>query len=120
MEETVLRELNEKDFALIDEISTLYNINKEIVEKFYKEMLQKCQIKKKRESHRKAIIKILGPNNLSEQRIEKFCVSKGVPKLSETIYLFLNNTLEETADILGVENSTVTRRIQSFLSLSKD
>lgn len=75
--------------------------------------------KKKKNTNRQIIIDILGENNLSEESIEKFCVAKGVPKLAETIYLFLNNTLEETSEILDVDNSTITRRINSFIKASK-
>lgn len=64
---------------------------------------------------RKIIIEILGKDNLDEESIEKYCVEKGVPKLSETIYLFLNNTLEETSEILEVDMSTLNRRINKFI-----
>lgn len=83
---------------------------------YYRDYLDiKKPKKKKRNSNRQQIIKILGENNLDEESIERFCISKGIPKLSETIYLFLNNTLEETASILGVDNSTITRRIVHFI-----
>ena len=72
-------------------------------------------VKKKKNTNRKLIIEILGADKLDEESIEAYCVSKGMPKLSETIYLFLNNTLEETADILDVDTSTVTRRIKRFI-----
>lgn len=74
--------------------------------------------KKKRITSRQMIIRILGEENLDEESIEKFCVQKGAPYLSETIYLFLNNTLEDTADILGVVNSTIVRRINAFIRIS--
>ena len=73
--------------------------------------------KKKKNVNRQIIIEILGNDNLDEESIERYCVSKGIPKLSETIYLFLNNTLEETADILDVDNSTITRRIKRFIEV---
>ena len=75
--------------------------------------------KKKKNTNRQVIIDILGEDNLEEEQIEKFCVSRGIPRLSETIYLFLNNTLEDTADILGVEPSTITRRINNFIRTSR-
>ena len=71
--------------------------------------------KKKKNTNRNLIIEILGSDNLDEESIETYCISKGIPKLSETIYLFLNNTLEETADILDVDTSTITRRIKRFI-----
>lgn len=74
--------------------------------------------KKKKNTNRQLIVEILGKDNLDEENIEKYCISKGVPRLSETIYLFLNNTLEETSDILGVDISTITRRIKKFITIS--
>ena len=74
----------------------------------------------KKKSKRQIIIDILGKNNLDEESIEKFCISKGLVNLSETIYLFLNNKLEETADILEVDTSTLTRRINKFIKVCKD
>lgn len=74
--------------------------------------------KKKKNTNRQLIIEIMGKDNLDEESIERYCVSKGVPRLSETIYLFLNNTLEDTADILGIDLSTATRRIKKFIDIS--
>lgn len=75
--------------------------------------------KKKKNSNRKIIIDILGQDNLSEECIEMHCNKIGLINISETIYLFLNNTLEDTAEILGVDNSTITRRINKFIKESK-
>ena len=71
--------------------------------------------KKKKNTNRQAIIGILGEGHLDEEYITDYCVNKGIPQVSETIYLFLNNTLEETADILAIDPSTVTRRINLFI-----
>lgn len=79
----------------------------------------KNNCKTKKNSKRKQIIEILGINNLDEESIEKFCVSKSIPFLSETIYLFLNNKLEDVADILQVDMSTLNRRINKFINISK-
>jgi len=54
-----------------------------------------------------------------EEKIEALCNSKGLINLSETVYLFLNNTVEETADILEIDNKTVQRRINTFISKSR-
>lgn len=75
--------------------------------------------KKKKNTNRQAIINILGEDNLDEESIEAYCVKIGKPRLSETIYLFLNNTLEETAEILDVDLSTITRRINNFIKESR-
>lgn len=69
---------------------------------------------------RKEIIKILGVDRLDEDSIHKYCVSKGFPKLGETIYLFLNNTLEETSEILQVDMSTLSRRINKFIESANE
>lgn len=71
-------------------------------------------------SKRKKIISILGVDKLDEESIKKYCVSKGVPYLAKTIYLFLNETLEETSAILEVDISTLTRRINKFLETIND
>lgn len=75
--------------------------------------------KKKRNTNRNLIIEILGKDNLDEESIEKFCISKGLVNISETIYLFLNNKLEDVADILQVDMSTLNRRINKFINISK-
>jgi hypothetical protein len=74
----------------------------------------------KKKSKRQIIIDILGKENLDEESIEKFCISKGLVNISETIYLYLNNKLEETADILEIDTSTLTRRINKFIKVCKD
>lgn len=75
--------------------------------------------KKKKNTNRQIIIDILGENNLDEDSITNFCVSKAIPNVAETIYLFLNNTLEDTAEILDVDPSTITRRINLFIRESR-
>ena len=75
--------------------------------------------RKNLKTKRMKVIDILGDDNLDEESIEKYCVSIGYPDLSESVYLFINNKLEDTAEILGVDNSTITRRINKFLKASK-
>lgn len=71
----------------------------------------------KTKNKRKILIEIIGQMNTdNEEYIEKLCKEKGLSqKYSETIYLFLNNTIEETAQILEIDNKTVTRRIDKFI-----
>lgn len=107
-----------KSISLILVVCFTYFINK--VSYYVRDYLDiKYPSKKKKNTNRQEIIKILGEDNLDEESIENFCVSKGMPRLSETIYLFLNNTLEDTSDILGVEPSTITRRINNFIKQGK-
>jgi hypothetical protein len=75
--------------------------------------------KKKKNTNRQIIIDILGSNNLSEESIEEYCNKLGLINMSETIYLFLNNTLESTSEILDVNISTITRRINKFIRISR-
>lgn len=67
-------------------------------------------------SKKKRILAVVENN---ETKIEKFCKKLGIPELSETVYFFLNNTIEETADWLGISVSTVKRRINKFIQISK-
>lgn len=65
---------------------------------------------------RRQLIDIIGEQNINEDYIENLCIMHGLPnKYAETIYLYLNNTLEETALILDTDNSTITRRINRFI-----
>lgn len=51
-----------------------------------------------------------------EEYIEKLCLEIGLSeKYSETIFLYLNNTAEETASILEIDVKTVRRRIDKFI-----
>ena len=112
----------EKSISVILVIIFTYTINK--VSYYYRDYLDiknaknEKVAKKKKNTNRQLIIDILGANNLDEESIEKYCVSKGVPKLSETIYLFLNNTMEDVSDILEIDMSTITRRIKKFIDVS--
>ena len=119
----------EKSISLILVLMFTYIINK--VSYYYRDYLdiknnrkldenniETIKVKKKKNTNRQLIIDILGKDNLDEESIERYCISKGMTRMSETIYLFLNNTVEETADILGVDISTITRRIKRFLEIS--
>lgn len=50
------------------------------------------EIKKK--NKRKKILKVVSNN---EESIDNYCKEHGISSVSETIYLYLNNTIEETA-----------------------
>lgn len=80
---------------------------------YFLENNNKC----KRNTKREILLEIL-ENNINEEYIEEYCTKIGCPNLSETIYLFLNNTTEEVADILDVATRTVQRRIESFIKKS--
>lgn len=112
----------EKSISIILVIIFTYMINN--VSFYYRDYLDikntknEKVAKKKKNTNRQIIIDILGVNNLDEESIEKYCVSKGIPKLSETIYLFLNNTMEDVSEILEIDMSTITRRIKKFIDVS--
>ena len=67
---------------------------------------------------RDKLIKIIGKENIdNEEYICKLCNQLGFKdKYGETIYLYLHNTIEETASILEIDNSTITRRLIEFLN----
>lgn len=74
-------------------------------------------VKPKKNTNRKVLIDLLGKDNLDEESIEVITNQLGLhPKYSETIYLYLNNTIEEVSEILDIDNSTITRRIKTFIS----
>ena len=80
--------------------------------------IRKMIAKGKHNSKRKKLIEIIGEDNINEDYIEDLCTKKGLNyKYSETVYLYLTNTLEETALILDTNNSTVTRRLNRFIEL---
>ncbi len=69
-------------------------------------------IKKKLRDH---IIEILG-DRLSEEEIEKLCLQHGMnSKIAETVYLYLNNSKDEVADLLDIQGTTVIRRLKKFI-----
>lgn len=64
---------------------------------------------------RDQIIEILG-DRLSEEEIEKFCLQNGMnSKIAETVYLYLNNSKDEVADLLDIQGTTVIRRLKKFI-----
>lgn len=50
-----------------------------------------------------------------ERAIEKLCNKIAQNKLSETVYLYLNNTIEGVAEILDISPRTVNRRVDTFI-----
>lgn len=68
----------------------------------------------KTKTYRQRILAVV-PNN--EAKIEKLCKGFAISDLSETIYLYLNNTIEETSEILQISTVTINRRIKKFLKV---
>lgn len=65
--------------------------------------------------NRAKIIKHL-KGKISEEQIDRFCMKNEInPKIAETIYLYLNNPIEDVAEILDISEATVSKRVQSFL-----
>ncbi len=78
--------------------------------------LRKLISKSNHTSKRRQLIDIIGEDNLNEDYIEDLCIKHGLnEKYAETVYLYLTNTLEETALILDTNNSTITRRLNRFI-----
>lgn len=67
----------------------------------------------KAKNYRTRILAVV-PNN--EAKIEKLCKAFALRGIAETIYLYLNNTIEETAEILEIDSATVNRRVRKFLN----
>lgn len=118
--------LPNKNISLIATILMAYSIN--LASYIYKDWRDKKDLenakigkepKKGKDSKRQTIIEILGKNNLSEEKIEEFCVSIGCVNLSETIYLFLNNTVLDVSVILEIDRSTIFRRVDKFIEKAR-
>lgn len=64
---------------------------------------------------REQIIDILG-EDLSEEHINEICRVKDInPKVAETVYLYIDNSKDEVADILDIQGTTVIRRLKKFI-----
>lgn len=82
---------------------------------FVRKLVDKFKITKQKDK-RNTIIELVGKDNLTEEYIENLCSQYGLTtKYSETVYLYINNTLEETADLLGIDCRTVSRRLNTFI-----
>lgn len=82
---------------------------------FVRKLVDKFKITKQKDK-RNTIIELVGKDNLTEEYIENLCSQYGLTtKYSETVYLYINNTLEETADLLGIDCRTVSRRLNTFM-----
>jgi transposase-like protein len=57
------------------------------------------------------------PND--EKQIEKYCKQRALLNMSETIYLYLNNTIEVVSEILEIDRTTVLRRVNRFLETAE-
>lgn len=70
---------------------------------------------KKEKHNRDKIIEILN-SNTSQEHIFEYCRNKGLKQnIADSIDLFLNNTIQETSEILNVDISTIKRRINTFI-----
>lgn len=82
---------------------------------FVRKLVDKFKITKQKDK-RNTIIELVGKDNITEEYIENLCSQYGLTtKYSETVYLYINNTLEETADLLGIDCRTVSRRLNTFI-----
>lgn len=64
---------------------------------------------------REQVIEILG-EDLSEEHVDEICNHHGLhSKISETVFLYLNNSKDEVSDILDIQGTTVIRRIKRFI-----
>ena len=93
---------------VVEDYLEMYKLRKQEQEK------EKEIAKKKRQK----IIQILG-NDTSQDHIFEFCRNNGiVEKVANAVDLYLSTTLQEASEILGVDISTIKRRIDSFINKS--
>lgn len=63
-------------------------------------------------SRREKILKIVAND---EKEIENLCDKHCLNNYSEVIYLYLNNTIEETSEILNIPVRTINNKINKFI-----
>lgn len=69
--------------------------------------------------NRTKIVKILN-GEVSEEDIIEYCLENDLSlKIAETTFLYLNNKLEDVAEILDIDNSTVVRRVKQFIKSAR-
>lgn len=68
---------------------------------------------------RNEIIDIMKDNHIKhdEELLTLFCIEHGLRKeIAETVWLYLDNSKDATADILDVDGRTVIRRVNKFIA----
>ena len=90
-------------------LSYVLNIVQELIDN---QRVPKPFVKKKL---RDQVIDILG-DNLDEEYITNYCLHLGLnTKIAETVFLYLDNSKDDVADILDVQGTTVIRRVKKFI-----
>lgn len=90
-------------------LSYVLNIVQELIDN---QRVPKPFVKKKL---RDQVIDILG-DNLDEEYITNYCLHLGLnTKIAETVFLYLDNSKDDVADILDIQGTTVIRRVKKFI-----
>lgn len=90
-------------------LSYVLNIVQELIDN---QRVPKPFVKKKL---RDQVIDILG-YNLDEEYITNYCLHLGLnTKIAETVFLYLDNSKDDVADILDIQGTTVIRRVKKFI-----
>lgn len=90
-------------------LSYVLNIVQELIDN---QRVPKSFVKKKL---RDQVIDILG-DNLDEEYITNYCLHLGLnTKIAETVFLYLDNSKDDVADILDIQGTTVIRRVKKFI-----
>lgn len=90
-------------------LSYVLNIVQELIDN---QRIPKPFVKKKL---RDQVIDILG-DNLDEEYITNYCLHLGLnTKIAETVFLYLDNSKDDVADILDIQGTTVIRRVKKFI-----
>ena len=64
---------------------------------------------------REQVLNILN-GNIKEEEIENICIVNNINiEIAETVYLYLTNSKDKVSDILGIDPSTVIRRVKRFI-----
>lgn len=90
----------------------------------FQKLIKKEQVPSRYQKHQRyrsyiveTLQKNLGDDYLNEDLIIKYCISLGLTEpIAEVVYLYITNTKTETAELLGISDTTVVRRIKKFLT----
>ena len=90
-------------------LSYVLNCTQEIMDN---QKVPKPFVKKKL---REQILEILD-GHITEDEVYDFCTQRGIHlKVAETVFLYLDNSKDDVADILEIEGTTVIRRLKKFI-----
>lgn len=84
---------------------------------YVQELIENQQVPKPfvKKTLRVQVLEILG-DRVTEDEINEICRRNGIkPNVAETVFLYLENTKDDVADILEIDGTTVIRRVKRFI-----